>query len=105
MNRISTVHLRQIACVSAAAFLSTAAPAQAVDCTVPLTRLQQRLLAKSEEGPDALRRFIDIRRAMLQLDIRETAAWAEAWRAAKPACARVVAAEAPATVEAVAPTR
>jgi len=80
MNRTSITQLLQLACASAAVFLSTPAPAQDVDCLAPLTNLQQRLLAKSDEGPVALRRFIYIRRAILQLDIYETAAWAAARR-------------------------
>jgi hypothetical protein len=88
MNRTLTVHLLQIACAGAAVCLSMPAPARGVDCPAPPTALQQRLLAKADEGTDALRRFIYIRRAILQLDVLETAQWAEAWHAADAECDR-----------------
>ena len=88
MNRTCIVHLLQIACASAAVLLSVPAPARSVDCPMPPGTLEQRLLAKADEGTDALRRFIYIRRAILQLDVRETAEWAEAWHATNASCAR-----------------
>src|SRR5690349_14818011 len=46
------------------------------DCTPHLTQMQQRLFQKAEEGPDALRNFIFIRRAIVQVDTYGTAVWA-----------------------------
>jgi hypothetical protein len=85
----SKAHTRilQAVCASAVLSFSGLALAQGADCP-PLTVLQQRLLAKAQESPASLRRFIDIRRAILQLDIRETQAWAEAVHTAAPACTR-----------------
>jgi hypothetical protein len=86
---------RILATTWAVAVLSSAGPAfaQDSDCVSGLTSMQQRLLAKADEGPEALRRFIDIRRAILQIDILETMEWAEAWRMSKPACHAALAAD------------
>ena len=56
------------------------------DCTLQLTNAQQRLYQKANEGPDALRDFIFIRRAILQVDTYETAIWAAALSGAHVAC-------------------
>jgi hypothetical protein len=42
-------------------------------CTPQVTPLEARLVQKAEQGPDALRQFIFIRRGMLTLDMREVA--------------------------------
>ena len=47
------------------------------NCAPQLTRQQQRLYQKANDGTDALRQFIFIRRAILQVDTYETATWAE----------------------------
>jgi hypothetical protein len=69
-----------------------AAVAQTVEidaaCAPQLTRQQQRLYQKATDGTDALRQFIFIRRAMLQVDTYETASWAESLDEARAACLR-----------------
>jgi len=55
-------------------------------CIARLTPTQQRLYQKAGEGTDALRRFIFIRRAILQVDTYETAIWAAALSQARAAC-------------------
>jgi hypothetical protein len=108
------LHIRSVAlrcatasCVALAASLHVAAArADGVvfdsGCAPRLTLQQQRLFERASAGPDALRRFIDIRRAILQVDIYETAMWAEEETAAQAACASrlsaaVQASESPAT--------
>ncbi len=70
--------------------LSAAASAQGVTldagCNPQMSRMQQRLLQKSEEGPDSLRDFVFIRRGMLQLDVFDTGVWAQSVSAARAAC-------------------
>lgn len=56
------------------------------DCTPQLTQVQERLYQKVSEGPDALRDFIFIRRAILQVDTYETATWAASLSGARVAC-------------------
>src|SRR5580765_823269 len=56
------------------------------DCIPQLTNAQQRLYQKANEGPDALRDFIFIRRAILQVDTYETATWAASLSGARVAC-------------------
>lgn len=56
------------------------------DCAPKLTTMQQRLYQKASEGPDALRNFIFIRRAILQVDIYETAVWAASLSRARASC-------------------
>lgn len=69
------------------------------NCAPQLTRQQQRLYQKANDGTDALRQFIFIRRAILQVDTYETATWAESLNEARAACAgtRSAAASAQAT--------
>jgi len=62
----------------------------AEDCTPQLTHTQQRLYQKADEGPDALRNFIFIRRAILQVDTYETAVWAASLRQARARCMKKV---------------
>jgi hypothetical protein len=56
------------------------------NCVPQLTRQQQRLYQKANDGTDALRQFIFIRRAILQVDTYETATWAESLNEARAAC-------------------
>jgi hypothetical protein len=56
------------------------------NCAPKLTRMEQRLYQKANEGPDALRRFIWIRRGILQLDIADTGAWAGEVNTARANC-------------------
>lgn len=51
-----------------------------------LSSLQRRLLYRYDRDIGSLVRYVWISRAVLQLDIHETALWAEAYRAAHPAC-------------------
>jgi hypothetical protein len=51
-----------------------------------LNRQQERLYQKANDGTDALRQFIFIRRAILQVDTYETATWAESLNAARGSC-------------------
>jgi hypothetical protein len=55
-------------------------------CNPSLTRMEQRLYQKANEGPTELRQFMWIRRAMLQADIMETGNWAEAINVARTRC-------------------
>ena len=58
-------------------------------CAVPaMSSINTRLYQKAGEGPDTLRRFMDIRRHMLQLDIMETMQWAEGVDQARRSCLR-----------------
>ncbi|MGZ5778380.1 MAG: hypothetical protein ACXWJC_08155 [Croceibacterium sp.] len=74
----------------AATLVTTAARAEdattGANCTPQLTGLQQRLYQRANEGPGALREFIFIRRAILQLDTYETAAWAGSVSEARATC-------------------
>jgi hypothetical protein len=80
-------------CVAlAASFCVTAARANNVlldaGCAPRLTVQQQRLFDRASVGTDALRQFIYIRRAILQVDTYETAIWASDVAAAHAACVR-----------------
>jgi hypothetical protein len=55
-------------------------------CAPLLTHQQRRLYEKANAGTDALRQFVFIRRAFLQVDVYETATWAEAVNAARADC-------------------
>jgi hypothetical protein len=57
-------------------------------CAPLLTHQQQRLYDKANDGTSALRQFVFIRRAILQVDVYETATWAESLNAARAVCAR-----------------
>lgn len=74
--------------LAATAMAAAAARDVAFDaqCAPTLTRLEQRLYDRANEGTDALRRFVWIRRSSLQLDVLDTAAWAEKVRNARAAC-------------------
>ena len=89
-HRHSFRHAPLCAALVLAAFGIAAVRAQTVDidadCVPQLTRQQQRLHQKAAEGADALRQFIFIRRAILQVDTYETATWAESLDEARAAC-------------------
>jgi len=55
-------------------------------CAPLLTHEQQRLYEKANAGTDALRQFVFIRRAILQVDVHETAAWAGSVNEARAVC-------------------
>jgi hypothetical protein len=55
-------------------------------CAPLLTHQQRRLYEKANAGTDALRQFVFIRRAILQVDVYETATWAESLNAARATC-------------------
>ena len=57
-----------------------------VTCAPLLTHQQRQLYEKANAGTDALRQFVFIRRAILQVDVYETAAWAESLKAARAVC-------------------
>lgn len=75
-----------------AALAGQAVMAQTVEldanCVPQLTRQQQRLYQKANDGTDGLRQFIFVRRAILQVDTYETASWAESLNDARAACVR-----------------
>jgi hypothetical protein len=92
----SPVSLYQAARCAALVSALAAQPAMAQEakldreCTPHLTSIQQRLYQKASEGPDALRNFIFIRRAILQVDTYETAVWAASLSRAHAACMKKV---------------
>ena len=55
-------------------------------CAPLLTHQQRRLYEKANAGTDALRQFVFIRRAILQVDVYETATWAGSVNEARAAC-------------------
>jgi hypothetical protein len=95
MQRTLFARNQYAACAVAVLAFTGTALAQEAGCPAGLSQLQKRLLAQAGQGPDALRRFIYIRRAILQIDTGDTMAWVEAVRASNPACLRtpMVAAE------------
>lgn len=58
------------------------------NCAPLLTHQQQRLYDKANDGTNPLRLFVFIRRAILQVDVYETASWAESLNALRAGCAR-----------------
>ena len=60
-------------------------------CALLLTHQQRRLYEKANAGTDALRQFVFIRRAILQVDVYETATWAGSVNAAVAVCKGVTA--------------
>ena len=58
-------------------------------CAPLLTHQQQRLYEKANAGTDTLRQFVFIRRAILQVDVYETATWAQSVDAARAVCRSV----------------
>ena len=55
-------------------------------CAPLLSHQQRRLYEKANAGTDALRQFVFIRRAILQVDVYETATWAGSVNEARAAC-------------------
>ena len=71
-----------------------ASPAADAACRqAPATSLQQRLIAKSDQGVEALRQFVFNTRAIYQLEMQEVADWVAARRAAERRCLEARAAE------------
>ena len=60
-------------------------------CAPLLTQQQRRLYEKANAGTDALRQFVFIRRAILQVDVYETATWAGSLNEARAVCRGVTA--------------
>ena len=60
-------------------------------CAPLLSHQQRRLYEKANAGTDALRQFVVIRRAILQVDVYETATWAGSLNEARNACRGVTA--------------
>lgn len=104
MNRHPLVYGLRTAALTLGLVIASQAPAQAqsVACPSHLSTLQMRLLTKAYQGPDAVRRFVYIRRAMLLLDIGETQAWTQAVLERCPAI-RTLAAHGDGAAEPVAP--
>ena len=85
-------HVSQCAALVLAAIAGGAVMGQTVEldanCAPRLTRQQERLYQKANDGTDALRQFVFIRRAILQVDVYDTATWAESLNAARESCAQ-----------------
>ena len=60
-------------------------------CAPLMTHQQHRLYEKANAGTDTLRQFVFIRRAILQVDVYETATWAQSVNAARAVCRSVTA--------------
>jgi hypothetical protein len=88
--KLSLRHVPQCAALVMAGLVGEAVMAHTVEldanCAPQLTRQQERLYQKANGGIDALRQFIFIRRAILQLDTYETATWAESLNGARRSC-------------------
>ena len=97
MNRTLFAPILHAACAAAVLTFAGTALAQETGCPAGLSRLQKRLIDQAGQGPEEVRRFLYIRRAILQLDTADTLAWVEAVRTANPACVKVarLAAEVP----------
>lgn len=99
MSKPQFLHAARRAAFILALPLATAAAAgeSALDaqCTPQLSPLEQRIYDRAGAGPDALRQFLWIRRGILQLDIQDTAAWAEALGNARLRCLKAQAAGQP----------
>jgi hypothetical protein len=89
-SHFSLCRVPQCAVLVLAALAGEAVMAQNVEidanCVPQLTRQQQRLYQKANDGTDVLRQFIFIRRANLQVDTYESAIWAESINEARAAC-------------------
>lgn len=71
-----------------------AAPETDAACRqAPATSLQQRLIAKSDQGVEALRQFVFNTRMIYQLELQEVADWVSTHRAAVRRCMEAKAAE------------
>jgi hypothetical protein len=89
-SHFSLRHMPQCAALVLATLAGEAVMAQTVEldanCAPQLTRQQERLYQKANDGIDALRQFVFIRRAILQVDVYDTATWAESLNAARGSC-------------------
>jgi hypothetical protein len=94
MTNFHRFNFRPFRCAVIVAAALTAGTAMAQDagldaaCVPRLEGLQQRLFDKANQGPGALRDFMFARRAILSLDIYDTATWAEAVNEARAACVK-----------------
>jgi hypothetical protein len=93
--------LRQAArCFAAIALLLSTAGALAAasgvaqatpTCDDPAhSMVQHRIVARADQGRDALIRFVAINKPVYQLDLLETVAWLDAQRARREACMTTV---------------
>ena len=100
MNKIQTAVIPGLLCAALTSLPAVAAPESdaAVACQQPrMTLLEQRLVAKSDQGVEALRQFVFNTRKIHQLDVVEVADWTAARRTAIRECmAAKAAAETPA---------
>jgi hypothetical protein len=100
MNKFQTVIFPGLLWAALASLPAVAAPESdtTMACQLPrLTLLEQRLVAKSTQGVEALRQFVFNTRKIYQLDVIEVADWTTARRAAIRECmAAQAAAETPA---------
>jgi|SoiMethySBSTD1v2_1073268.scaffolds.fasta_scaffold2092394_2 hypothetical protein len=91
-NHFFSRHVSQCLVLLLATLAGKAAIGQTVEldanCVPQLTRQEQRLYQKANDGTDALRQFIFIRRAILQVDTYETASWAGSVNETRAACAQ-----------------
>jgi hypothetical protein len=91
-SNFSLRRMTQCVALVLAALAGQAVMSQTVEldanCVPQLTRQQQRLYQKANDGTDALRQFIFIRRAILQVDTYETATWAESLNGMRAVCSR-----------------
>lgn len=68
--------------------------AAAGSCALPkMSSMESRLYQKAAEGTNELRQFMHIRRGILQMDVMETALWAERLDNARAACVQRASAE------------
>jgi hypothetical protein len=73
--------------LAAASGVAQAAPT----CDDPAhSMVQRRIVAKADQGRDALIRFVSINKPVYQLDLLETVAWLDAQRAQREACMTTV---------------
>ena len=89
MNKIQTAALSGLLSAALTSLPAVAAPESdsAMACQQPrMTLLEQRLVAKSDQGVEALRRFVFSTRKIHQLDVIEVAEWTAARRAAAREC-------------------
>jgi len=89
MNKFQTAVLSGLLWPALTSLPAVAAPEPdtAMACRQPrMTLLEQRLVAKSDQGVDALRQFVFSTRKIHQLDLIEVADWTAARRAAVREC-------------------
>jgi len=89
MNKFQTAVFPGLLWAALTSLPAVAAPESdtAMACQQPrMTLLEQRLIAKSDQGVDALRRFVFSTRKIHQLDLIEVSDWTAARRAAVREC-------------------